>query len=74
MTLLEDLEAVAQAKGLVVSPYHKHNIERMEKIGRCDCDSNRMCMLATREDFDYVYSRFETLLRDIVKEGYAIVV
>jgi len=30
------------------------------------------CNLATREDFDYVYSRFETLLRDIVKEGYAI--
>jgi len=32
------------------------------------------CMLATREDFDYVYSRFETLLREIVKEGYALVV
>jgi hypothetical protein len=32
------------------------------------------CLLATREDFDYVYSRFENLLRDIVKEGYAVVV
>jgi hypothetical protein len=32
------------------------------------------CLLATREDFDYVYSRFETLLREIVKEGYAVVV
>ena len=32
------------------------------------------CLLATREDFDYVYSRFESLLREIVKEGYAVVV
>ncbi len=32
------------------------------------------CLLATREDFDYTYSRFETLLREIVKEGYAVVV
>lgn len=32
------------------------------------------CMLATREDFDYIYSRFETLLRDIVKEGFSVVV
>ncbi len=32
------------------------------------------CLLATREDFDYVYSRFEALLREIVKEGYAVVV
>jgi hypothetical protein len=32
------------------------------------------CMLATREDFDYIYSRFEYLLREIVKEGYAVVV
>ena len=32
------------------------------------------CLLATREDFDYIYSRFEALLKDIVKEGYAVVV
>ena len=32
------------------------------------------CNLATREDFDYVYSRFEGLLREIVKDGYAVVV
>lgn len=32
------------------------------------------CMLATREDFDYIYGRFDSLLKEIVKEGYAVVV
>ncbi|MCK5414151.1 MAG: hypothetical protein KAJ35_02085 [Thermoplasmata archaeon] len=58
--------------GLFYSLFHDTTVRLYEEEARdYTCGE---CMLATREDFDYVYSRFETLLRDIVKEGYAIVV
>ena len=58
--------------GLFYSVFHDTTVRLYEEEARdYTCGE---CMLATREDFDYVYSRFETLLRDIVKEGYAIVV
>ena len=58
--------------GLFYSLFHDTTVHLYEEEARdYTCGE---CMLATREDFDYVYSRFETLLRDIVKEGYAVVV
>jgi hypothetical protein len=58
--------------GLFYSLFHDMTVRLYEEDARdYTCGE---CMLATREDFDYVYSRFENLLRDIVKEGYAVVV
>ncbi len=58
--------------GLFYSLFHDTTVRLFEEDARdYTCGE---CMLATREDFDYVYSRFESLLREIVKEGYAVVV
>jgi len=58
--------------GLFYSVFHDTTVRLYEEDARdYTCGE---CMLATREDLDYIYSRFETLLRDIVKEGFAIVV
>jgi hypothetical protein len=58
--------------GLFYSIFHDATVRLYEEDARdYTCGE---CMLATREDFDYVYSRFEVLLREIVKEGYAVVV
>jgi hypothetical protein len=58
--------------GLFYSLFHDTTVSLYEEDARdYTCGE---CMLATREDFDYVYSRFESLLREIVKEGYAVVV
>lgn len=57
--------------GLFYSLFHDLTVRLYnQEIPNYTCGE---CMVATREDFDYLYSRFETLLRDIVKEGYAIV-
>ncbi len=58
--------------GLFYSIFHDATVRLYEEDARdYTCGE---CMLATREDFDYIYSRFESLLREIVKEGYAVVV
>jgi hypothetical protein len=58
--------------GLFYSVFHDATVRLYEEDARdYTCGE---CMLATREDFDYVYARFESLLREIVKEGYAVVV
>ena len=58
--------------GLFYSLFHDHTV-RLYEAEAPDYTCGE-CLLATREDFDYIYSRFETLLREIVKEGYAVVV
>jgi hypothetical protein len=58
--------------GLFYSAFHDKTV-RLHEFEAPDYTCGE-CNLATREDFDYVYSRFETLLREIVKEGYAVVV
>jgi hypothetical protein len=58
--------------GLFYSLFHDTTVRFYEEEAKdYTCGE---CLLATREDFDYVYSRFENLLREIVKEGYAVVV
>ena len=58
--------------GLFYSVFHDATVRLYEEDARdYTCGE---CLLATREDFDYIYSRFESLLREVVKEGYAVVV
>jgi hypothetical protein len=58
--------------GLFYSLLHNKTVELFEQeVSNCVCGE---CQMATREDFDYISSRFESLLREIVKEGYAVVV
>jgi hypothetical protein len=65
-------EQFLQDVGLFYTLFHDATVRLYEEDARdYTCGE---CMLATREDFDYVYSRFESLLREIVKEGYAVVV
>lgn len=57
--------------GLFYSRFHNTTVQLYEEEARdYTCGE---CMLATREDFDYIYSRFEPLLRDVSKEGFTIV-
>jgi hypothetical protein len=58
--------------GMFYSVFHDLTV-RLFEASRDDYTCGE-CLLATREDFDYIYSRFETLLKEIVKEGYAVVV
>jgi len=58
--------------GLFYSAFHDITV-RLYEADREDFTCGE-CLLATREDFDYIYSRFESLLKEIVKEGYAVVV
>ena len=58
--------------GLFYSLFHDITVQlHEEKAIDYTCGE---CLTATREDFDYIYPRFETLLREIIKEGYTIVV
>jgi ferredoxin-thioredoxin reductase catalytic subunit len=43
MSLREELEAIAEAKGLEISPHHAHKIEKMEEDRVCRCDRTRSC-------------------------------
>ncbi len=59
-------EQFLQDVGLFYSYFHNTTVQLYEKeTPNFTCGE---CLMATREDFDYIYSRFEKLLRDIVKE------
>jgi hypothetical protein len=71
--VLGDLnEAFLIDVGLFYSKFHDVTI-RLYEADMEDFTCGE-CILATREDLDYIYGRFDVLLNEIVKEGYAIVV
>lgn len=65
-------EQFLQDVGLFYSSFHNTTVQLYEKeTPNFTCGE---CLMATREDFDYIYSKFEKLLKKINKESFAIVI